>query len=333
MKNIACAIGLGLALPAAALAQTGVGTLSHTEAGLTRLHDGMPSAATLGTALLGGDQLQTTDGRAEIALPDGALLHLDHHTRVVVRSGDRAEVLAGRVSVRTGSSKPYLVDVATTKLTIQLASVVEIASNADLRDMDMRVINGSVQVDTPKGSARVPDYKRCYVAGPSSAPAVNSVIPTLAGDFERWALSRQVLAESTPLKGTEGGGGVAYAPWVNAYFAYAAPIYYQPVTYYSYPYYPYYTYPSYYPSYPYYPYTYSYSGASSTYYSPSRSYYYGHYGSYYGGYYGGSSRERYTWSAPPQPLASPRTPPTPTPTPWPSAPPAAGAGKPAPPKP
>jgi hypothetical protein len=132
-----------------------------------------------------------------------------------------------------------------------------------------------------------------------------------------------VLADSTPLKGTEGGGGVAYAPWINSYFAYAAPIYYQPA-YYSYPYYPYYSYSYYYPSYPYYPYA-SYSTpyyGSSYYYAPSRSYYYGGYGSYYGGYYGDSSRERYTWSTPPETVATPRV--IPPRAPMPSAP---GAAK------
>jgi hypothetical protein len=297
MRKIAFAIGLGLALPTAAFAQSGIGTLSHADAGVTRLRLGAPAAATAGTTVLDGDHIQTTNGRAEIALPDGTLLHLDHHARVIVRAGDRSEMLDGRMSVRTGGTKPYLVDVATTKLSIQTGSVVEIASRATLRDMDLRVINGSVQVDTPNGSARVPDYKRCYVAGPASSPAVTNVVPTLAGDFERWALTRTVLATSTPLKGTENGGGVAYAPWIGSYFAYASPIYYPAyVTYYTYPYYPYY-YPSYSSYYSYY---------TPSYYTPSSSYYRG-YSGYYNGYYGyGSSyRESYTFTRP-EPAATPR---------------------------
>lgn len=310
MKTIACAIGLGFLVPSVAIAQGGVATLSYADAGLTRMHRGAPSPAAAGISLIDGDQLQTANGRAEIAIAGGTFVHLDAHAKLVVR-GDRAELLDGRVSVRTGSARPYLVDVATAHLNIQRGSVVEIASRADVRDMDLRVINGAVQVDTPSGSARVPDYKRCYVAGPGSAPSVTNVLPTAAGDFERWALSRQVLAESTPLKGTENGGGVAYAPWTNSYFAYAAPLYYQPV-YYSYPYYPYYPYYGYYyptsPSYPSYATPYY---ASSYYYAPSRSYYYGGYGSYYSG----SSRERYTWSTPPEPLATPKAAPGAAPAP------------------
>ena len=315
MKNIACAIGLGLLVPSAAIAQTAVATLSYADPGMTRMQRGAASPATTGITLIDGDQIQTANGRAEIAIPGGTFVHLDAHAKIVVR-GDRAELLDGRVSVRTGSAKPYVVDVATSHLNIQIGSVVEIASRADVRDMDLRVINGAVQVDTPNGSARVPDYKRCYVAGPGRSPSVTNVLPTAAGDFERWALSRQVLAESTPLKGTENGGGVAYAPWISSYFAYAAPVYYQPA-YYSFPYYPYYTYSSgyYYPSYSYYPYYSTPYYASSYYYAPSRSYYYGGYGSYYGGYYGGSSRERYTWSTPPEQVATPRAAPRAAPAP------------------
>ena len=102
MKNIACAIGFGILLPSAAFAQTGAGTLSHADAGTMRLAGGAGAAiaAVRGAVLTDGDHVQTANGRAEITLAGGTLIHLDQHARVILR-GDRAhpfgEVAPGRL--------------------------------------------------------------------------------------------------------------------------------------------------------------------------------------------------------------------------------------------
>ena len=307
-----CGIGLAVASATPALAQIGisVGTLSQADASLTRLHRGLPAAATIGATVMDGDQLDTATGRAELSLPDGTLIHIDQHARVVVRRGDRVELIEGRISLRTGGVRPYDIDTSSAKLHVQPGSVVDISTSADLRDMDLRVISGAATVDTGWGSSRVPDYHRCYVAGPASGPALSKVIPSPAGEFERWALMRTVMATSIPLKGSETSAGISEPPGYPYFYGnrYAAPVYY--VEYAT----PYYSAPSYYSS----------DSSSYPYYSqPARGYYYSGYGSYYSGYYGSSYygspyhnsyRERYTWTTPPT-VSTPAPSPGPTFTP------------------
>jgi hypothetical protein len=308
-----CGIGIAVASASPALAQVGigVGTLSQADASLTRLHRGVAAAATIGTTVMDGDQLETATGRAELSLPDGALIHIDQHARLVVRRGDRLELIDGRISLRTSGARPYDIDTPSAKLHVQPGSVVEITTNADLRDMDLRVISGAAMVETGWGSSRVPDYHRCYVAGPASGPALAKVIPTLSGDFERWALMRTVMATSIPLKGSETSAGVSEPPgypyfYGNRYVAPAYyPIYYPDVTYFSTP-----SYYSYYPQ----PYSYYSQPTRDYYYSGYGSYYSGYYSSHYGRPYSSSYRERYTWSTP-QPVSTPAPSPRPTFTP------------------
>lgn len=306
------ALGVGLASASPALAQFGVASLSYADGAVTRIHRGAPAATTIGVSLMDGDQVETANGRAEIAFLDGTVVHLDRYAKVIVEGGDRVQILDGRVSLRTSGQKNYQATIAGTKLHVQLGSVVEIVTKSDKQDVYLRVINGSARIESPWGGQQVPDYHSAYVSGPASAPFLTKVVPSQADEFERWALARTVLATSTPLKGTEGGGGVAY-PGYYPYYGYYGYYGYYP-TYYAYP--VYYSRPVYYSPYyvaPYY--------SSSYYYVPQSSYYYG---GYYGGYYGSnystysSSRERYSWpasSAPsssifmPRPLASPAPPP------------------------
>ena len=245
------AIGLGIASASPALAQFGVATLSHADGAVTRLHAGAPAAATINVSLIDGDQIETASGRAEISFLDGTTVHLDRDTGIVLGASDGFRLLKGRVSLRTSGYTEYLVDTAATKLRVQAGSAVEIRVKANGADAFLNVISGSTRIDTPIGPQRVPDYYTAYVSGPGAAPIVTKTASTSADDFGRWTLARTVMATSTALKGTEGGGGVAYAPWY-----YTASTYYQPYYggYYETPYYagsyysssyatPYYSYP------------------------------------------------------------------------------------------
>ena len=284
------AISLGLASSSAVLAQSSLASLTHVDHGSTRLHDGVPAAATIGAALNDGDQIHTTAGRAEITYFDGTVVSLDRHTRAMVHAGDRIHVLQGRISLRTGGLKPYVAETAAAKLRVQAGGVVEMTIGPALQDTLARVISGVAHLEGAWGARQVPDYHTAYVAGPGAAPQVSKAPVTNADDFERWALARTVLATSIVLKGTEGGGGVAYAP---SYYSwqYAAPVYSYEVTPYVSPHAvaPYYN-ASYYT--PYYYGSYSYYGTPYPYASPYvRSYYYSPY-SYYN-----YSRPHYPYSS------------------------------------
>ena len=213
----AIALGLGLVPASSAFAQFGVASLSYADGAVTRLHGGAPAATTIGVSIMDGDQIETGNGRAEVAFLDGTVIHLDRQARVIVQGGDRFQALGGRISLRTSGMKHYIAETAAAKLFVQSGSVVEISINPEKKDVYLRVINGMARVESPWGSQQVPDYNSAYVSGPASAPVVTKVIPGAADEFERWALSRTILATSTPLRGTEGGGGVAYPPGLYAY--------------------------------------------------------------------------------------------------------------------
>lgn len=266
------AIGLTLVLapPARAQAPYGVATLTHADGGVTRQHRGAPAATTIGVSIMDGDRIETTNGRAEVAFLDGTLVHLDRDSAVIVLAGDRVRMVAGRVSLRTSGSRTYVAEAASSRIHVQTGSVIDMTAQAGRPDATVRVVSGKARVESASGSSQVPDYHKVYLAGASTAPAVTKVIPEPADEFERWALTRLVMASSTPLRGTEFGGGVAYSPYGYGYgyygysyyptYSYTRYFYAVPRTYYSVApiYYsaPYYSSPLYYPS-------------SSTYYGPT----------------------------------------------------------------
>jgi hypothetical protein len=264
------AIGLGFALSSPAHAQFGIATLSHADGPATRLRSGAPIAASIGDSLIEGEQLATASGRAEVTFLDGAIVHLDRDTRIVLTTGATFRLLHGRASLRTSGYKEYVAETAAAKVFVPAGSLVEISVIAEA-DMLLQVISGAARIDTPAaGSQRVTDYHTAYVAGPGHAPIVTRMAATATDDFGRWSLTRTVMATSTALKGSEEAGGIndaaVYYP-SNGNSSYGSQAYGSSSygnSYYQTPYYGSSTYGSYY---------------STSYYPTS------YYGSYYGSYY------------------------------------------------
>ena len=227
-------IGLGILTATPAFAQSGVANLTHADGAVVRLHSGAPAAATINTSLIAGDHIETTAGRAEVTFLDNSLAHLDRDTRIVLAVNDGFRLLSGRVSLRTSGYKEYRVETEAAMLIVQAGSAVEIRVQAIGADAFMNVIAGVARIDTPAGVRRVTDYHTAYIAAPASAPVVTKTASTHADDFGRWTLARTVMATSTALKGTEGGGGVSYAPVYYAGYG-SAPSYVG--SYYQTPYY------------------------------------------------------------------------------------------------
>ena len=261
-------MGLGILASTPALAQSGVANLSHAEGAATWRHVGARAAATIGTSLNSGDHIETTAGRAEVTFLDNSLAHLDRDTRIVLAANEGFHLLSGRVSLRTGGYKEYRVETGAAMLIVQAGSAVEIRVQAHEADAFMNVIAGVARIDTATGVRRVRDYYTAYISDPASAPVVTKTASTYADDFGRWTLARTVLATSTALKGTEGGGGVAYAPGYYAAYGYSQPHY--AGSYYQTPYYGSSYYANLYYSRPYYRPSYSnvYYAAPYSYYNP-----------------------------------------------------------------
>lgn len=315
------AIGLALAVASPAHAQYGVANLTFADGGVTRQHRGAPAATTIGVSIMDGDQIETTSGRAEVTFLDGTVVHLDRDSAVLVFSGERLRMVSGRVSLRTSGTRTYVAEAASAKLHVQTGTVLDMTAQAGHDDATVRVVSGKAKLESPSGSSQVPDYHSIHITSAASAPAVTKVVPSPADEFERWALNRLVMAASTPLKGTEFGGGVAYSPYgyygygytgygysgysysyTRYYYIPAATTYYYvaPLSYYSSPYYPSYGTPYYGPTY----------YSSPNYYSsvPVRSYYGANFNT--ASSYVAPARDRFTYTPP-----SSSTAPTPTITP------------------
>jgi hypothetical protein len=296
------AIGAGLAAATTAFAQMGPASLTYADGAVTRVHAGAPAATTIGVSVMGGDQIATASGRAEITFTDGTVVNLDRNAAIIVHDGERFQALRGRISLRTSGAKQYTAETAATKVQVQVGSVIEITANPERTEAFLRVLSGAARLESSWGTQRVTDYHTAQLSGAARAPVVTKTAHSTSDEFERWALARTVLATSTALKGTENGGGVAYFPYY--YYGYSYP----------YPYYPYYSSPSYVP--PYYPSGPSYPYYSSSYYSAPYSYY-NSYNHYPYSSYRPSYEPVYSWRAPTQLPAStwtrpvPYTPPSP----------------------
>jgi hypothetical protein len=243
------AIGVGFASASPALAQFGVANLSHGDGGVTRLRSGGLIAAAIGDSLIEGEQIATAGGRAEVTFLDGAIVHLDRDTRIVLTAADAFRLLHGRASLRTGAYKEYVAMTAAAKVFVPPGSLVEMSVRAEA-DVLLQVISGAARIETTAaGTQRVTDYHSAYVSGPAQAPLVTRVASTPTDDFGRWTLARTVMATSTTLKGSDKDSGVSYA-----YYSSPPPSSYQPSyggSYYQTPYYGSSYYSSYYPA-PYY---------------------------------------------------------------------------------
>jgi len=270
------AIGFGILAATPAFAQSGVANLSHAEGAVTRVRLGGSAAVPIDTSLISGDQVETTAGRAEVTFLDSSVAHLDRDTRIVLAPNDGFRLLSGRVSLRTSGYKEYRVETGAAMLIVHAGSAVEIRVQAHGADAFMNVIAGAARVDSATAVRRVTDYYTAYISGPASAPVITKTASTNADEFGRWTLARTVLATSTALKGTEGGGGVAYAPGYYVGYGYPQPYYagsYYQTPYYQRPYYGSSYYESSYYANAYYSTPYYRSSYSNLYYAAPYSYY------------------------------------------------------------
>jgi hypothetical protein len=269
------AIALSVAAASPGLAHFGVALLTIAEGGVTRVHRGAPASTVQNASLMDGDEIATTEGRAEVTFRDGTIVHLDTFTRVIVRANEKVAVLDGRVIVRTSGIRSYLTETPAGNTRVQPASVAELTVKPEPREALVRVINGSASVECNYGNTAVAAYYTAHVSGSSCRPMVSQWVPPAGDDFERWATTRIVTANSTPAPPYAGYwwyyGGPSYVYYPYYYRpVYVTPYYYAPYGYYT-PYYSSYSYSSY-PTYPsywsgaysyygggYYPYSYSYS--------------------------------------------------------------------------
>ena len=148
-------LGVG---PVAAQTQAPPPHLSVLEgrAELTRGADREPAMAN--TPLVLGDQLATSDGRAEVLLGDGSALHLDEQTTVDFNGDTVVRLVNGRLIVlaERGAAGSLQIDAAPASVRVQSSAEVHLALFDDRGQVTLQVavVRGIVEVDS--GGTPVP---------------------------------------------------------------------------------------------------------------------------------------------------------------------------------
>ena len=161
--------------------------------------EGRSDSAVANLPLLDGDRVRTEDGRAEVILPDGSLLHLDRDTTVDLLATDLLRLLSGRVYViARGARDPQRA--VRYQLDAPVASVqtggpgefrVWAAESARGREVELAVYRGQATMASSYGAEELRAGERSVVRdglAPSAPQYFNSA---RWDEFDRWSATRR----------------------------------------------------------------------------------------------------------------------------------------------
>ena len=161
--------------------------------------EGRSDQAIANVPLLDGDRLRTLDGRLEVILPDGSLLHVDRDTTVDVLATDLLRLLQGRVYVFVrGARDPqravrYQIDAPVAS--VQTGGPGEFrvwsAEAAQGREVELAVFRGQATLASNYGAEDVRAGERSIVRdglAPSAPQYFNSA---RWDEFDRWSAARR----------------------------------------------------------------------------------------------------------------------------------------------
>ena len=189
-------VGLGLFVATSASAQTAIAHLSQVEGTVTRLHRFAPALASVGVVLVGGDQIVTAVGRAELTFVDGSLMHLDQHTHVVIAGAARIRLIDGRVSLRTTTA--YTAETSSGIVHVLPQGIFELTANATNRDVLVQVVEGDARIESPLGVESVTSTQAAFVSGPTGRPFVGALVQRQRDSFALWCNSRYAAIVPPP---------------------------------------------------------------------------------------------------------------------------------------
>jgi hypothetical protein len=198
-----------MAVPAATVAQTSPNDqsaagpppahLAFIEGRVFIDRDGRSDEAAVNIPLADGDRLRTEDGRAEVVLADGSVLHLDQHTVADALAPDLWRLLRGRalLTVR-GVRDPsravrYQIDAPAASVRTSGPGEYRIwASDTDRgRDVELAVSRGQATLANEFGAQDVQAGERAY-AREGLAPSAPQYFNSARWDgFDRWCAARK----------------------------------------------------------------------------------------------------------------------------------------------
>ncbi len=185
---VALLLGVG---PAAAQSEAPPPHLSVLEGRAEIARGAEREPAVANTPLILGDQLATTDGRAEVLLGDGSALHLDERTIVDFNGDTVVRLVSGRLIVlaERGAAGALQIDAAPASVHIQSSAEVHLALLDDRGQptLQVAVIRGLVDVDSGNGPVSVRAGQQVFVRE-GEAPGYPTPFNSARLDgFARWS--------------------------------------------------------------------------------------------------------------------------------------------------
>jgi len=161
--------------------------------------DGRSDPAVANLPLLDGDRLRTEEGRLEVILPDGSLLHMDRYSTIDVLAADLLRVLRGRVYVVVrGAGDP---DLATRyQLDTPIASMqtggpgefrVSVVDGARGMEVELAVFRGQATLANDLGAQDVRAGERAMVREGLAASEPQYFNSARWDAFDRWSAQRR----------------------------------------------------------------------------------------------------------------------------------------------
>ncbi len=144
------------------------------------------------TPLTLGDQLRVGDGRAEVLLGDGSIVHLDARTILDVNGDNVLRLAAGRLIVVTDRGAGTLqIDTAPAQVRVRPSTEVHLALYGDEGQptLQVAVVRGWADVDTGNGASGVDAGQQVLVREGDAAPYPTAFNSARVDDFSRWSMA------------------------------------------------------------------------------------------------------------------------------------------------
>ena len=186
-----------LIAPAPSLAQsseTPPAHVSYADGTVIVEHDATSEEVEANTPLLTGDRIRTEAGRAEITFGDGSLVHLDERTTLDLLSDSLVRLLAGRVTLVTGSGLAGQFQLDAAAASVRTLSPgeyrVSLLSRGDGGDLELAVTRGAAELIGDTTSLTLRAGERA-VASLGTAPAGPWPFNSAQFDaFDAWSQAR-----------------------------------------------------------------------------------------------------------------------------------------------
>jgi hypothetical protein len=157
-------------------------------------HEAQVEPAESGMALAAGDRLRTDEGRLEVILGDGSVLHVDRHTTVDLQSDALLRLLEGRLLLVAGREAPkFRVDTPAASVSVQSAGEYRVSTLTGTMgsEIELAVLRGWAELRVDEHVVPVRAGERSVVRGnqlPSYPTAFNSAT---FDAFDRWSAQRR----------------------------------------------------------------------------------------------------------------------------------------------